>query len=351
MTIDVSTLSAAQLLALTKPEQIYPADLQSAKATFKRLSQIWHPDKNPSDVNVFAHIKTLFEVFEEKHASGIWESDKVVHFTGKNIQIELQYLSKHQSSGTTTYVGKKNIIIVLPKEHAELLTITKARINEFKFSSIRMEGEFKRVLPTISMDFETSNFFGLVIPKPPEMLLIRDVMNHFGGKVEPKHAAWMISRLYNIACYLNHIKVVHTEITPDTCFVNLAQHTVSLLGGWWFTKSYGKKLTHVSDRSIKILQKQQIEKPDASILTEQVRAMGRELLGDFGGSKLLLDTAIPKPLVTWLRGIGSNDVVSEYDTWMSKILPASFGERRFVVFPLTSDELYTTLPTDSTLKE
>lgn len=73
---------------------------------------------------------------------------------------------------------------------------------------------------------------------------------------------------------------------------------------------------------------------------ESIRALGRELLGDIAGSRLARDKAAPPPMIDWLRLPASTCALDDYQTWQRRVLPASFGERRFIELDLTRQDLY-----------
>ena len=73
---------------------------------------------------------------------------------------------------------------------------------------------------------------------------------------------------------------------------------------------------------------------------ELIRAVGRELLGDGVGSKLLSDPNIPNALLNWVRTAAIGDAYKEYEEWSKKVLKDSFGERRFVELKIQASDIY-----------
>ena len=73
---------------------------------------------------------------------------------------------------------------------------------------------------------------------------------------------------------------------------------------------------------------------------ELIRSLGRELLGDRAGTKLIgLNEANLEPVINWLRGVASssNKVANDYTQW-EEVLQGVFGPRKFV--PLVVENLY-----------
>ena len=73
---------------------------------------------------------------------------------------------------------------------------------------------------------------------------------------------------------------------------------------------------------------------------ELIRALGRELLGDISGARLMREKAAPPPMLDWLRLPAPQSAVDDYHTWQRQVLTASFGERRFMKLDLSADDLY-----------
>ena len=71
-----------------------------------------------------------------------------------------------------------------------------------------------------------------------------------------------------------------------------------------------------------------------------VQLLSRELLGDITGLRLAREKAAPPPMIDWLRQPAGTCALDDYQTWQRQVLPASFGERRFVELNLTRQDLY-----------
>ena len=162
-----------------------------------------------------------------------------------------------------------------------------------------MKDEIKRFLPEIHSELVTADRFVMVIKKTPDMLLLRDVITHFGGKLDPKHVAWVVSRIYNLTCYLKYAGIVHSGISLDSYFISPEFHSGALLGDWWYATETGKKLTALPGITASFCPNDVLKAKlaDEKIDLEMTRVVGRELLGDIIGSKLLMDKAIPKALI------------------------------------------------------
>jgi len=72
---------------------------------------------------------------------------------------------------------------------------------------------------------------------------------------------------------------------------------------------------------------------------ELIRLIGRTLLGDPGGTRLLRDPAVPAALARWVTTPGADDGIEDYADW-ARARDAAFGPRRFVVLDLTPQAIY-----------
>ena len=342
---DISTLTDDDILAIPvdKPELLFTADKDTALAEFRVLLSKWHPDKNPMvDEAVMAHVNVLYDLAVLRLATDSWVTPGVVTFKtldGKKFQ--LKFRASRQFELGDIYVGDNLVAYSLYKDNEDLYKNARNIIRNFKFADDKMRNEVLPLLPEIHSELVTDDRLVMLIKKTPDQLLMSDVLGHF-GVVDPKHVAWMISRLYSICCYLRYANLVHAGITPDACLISPDQHTVSLLGGWWYAGEKGKKLQALPGVAVEFAPDEVLdaEVSDPKIDLELLHATARQMLGDINGSKLLMNKNIPTILVTWLRALSKGDAFEEYKIWHTKTVIDAFGPRRFVEMKLTADDLY-----------
>jgi hypothetical protein len=346
MTKDILVLTADDILAIpaNKPELLFAAEFDVTKLEYRRLVSIWHPDQNPMvDENVMTHINVLYNLAVLRFSTDSWVTPGVIVFkTDDGKKFQLKYKSTCSFELGDIYIGDTVVAYSLFKDNEDLYKNARNIIRNFKFADDKMREEVKHLLPEIHSELVTEDRLVMLIKKTPDQLLMSDVLNHFNGEVDPKHVAWMISRLYNICCYLKYANLVHAGITPDACLISPEFHTVSLLGGWWYAGEKGRKLQALPGVAVEFAPDDVInaEVLDPRIDLELLRATGRQMLGDIIGSKLLMNKNIPPPLVTWLREPSKGDAYDEYKTWHTKTVIDAFGPRRFVELKLSADDLY-----------
>ena len=333
------------ILSIIRPEQLFTGDKDTATLEYRKLCSKWHPDKNPGvDPKVIAHINVLFKHAIELLEKGVWEIPGVITINDVNGKtFNFKYKSKRENDIGITYIGDNFVAFFITKDNADLYAIGKKRISNLKYANDKMKQEMSRFMPSIHVEHETSEHLVMIMKKTPDMFLLRDVLEYFDNKMDPKHVAWVVSRLYNICCYLKYAKIVHNGISIDSVFISPQHHTACLLGNWWFSAEENSKLIAVPSITANIASTL-IDKKIAvgKIDLEMLRAVGLTLLGDIYGSKLLADKNIPREMLTWFRTSSSSDAFNEYETWMTKVLINSFGSRKFVKLDVDSNKIYTT---------
>lgn len=343
---DVLTLTEDNILAIPvdQPELLFTGEADIAKGEYRRLVSNWHPDQNPSiNESVMAHINVLYNVASFRIATDEWVTPgHVVFKTVDGRRFQMKFRSTRSFELGDIYVGDNYIIYSLFKDNEDLYENAQKIIKNFKYANDKMRDEVKKLLPEIHTELVTVDRLVMVIKKSPDQVLLSDVLDHFNGVIDPKHVAWIVSRLYNIACYLKYSNLVHAGITLDSCLVSPSNHGIILTGGWWYAATIGSSLQALPGLAVEVSPSDVLDDQiaDPKIDLELVLAAGRQLLGDVMGSKLIMNKSIPGTLVSWLRSPSKGDAFKEYETWQTKTLIDSFGPRRFLELKLTADDIY-----------
>lgn len=348
--MDAATITPAEIMAIpaTAPEQLYPADINDAKQLYRRLAQRFHPDKDASNKDVFQKVKALYELAIERLSNDAWNYPGITLFhTIDGRKFRLKYLARHDFEMGSMYASKLNVVFAIDNAYSDLYESGLRVLRSHNKVPVEMHNQSKICMPAIVDDIKCTNQRLLILTTPNASINLRDVLNHYGGAIDPAHVAWMVSRMCNIRCLLHYgLNVAHGDLSPDTLFISPAEHTACLFGGWWYSTVLGEPIQALPPRTLAVagasLVASQGQKPLAGrVLTgELVRATGRELLGDLHGSRLLLNKAIPPPMLHWLRTPTTQGPFEDYKEWVEQVLPAAFGKRKFVVMPLTTEQVY-----------
>lgn len=313
-------------IPLSSPNALFPNDKDGAKRAHRKLSSHWHPDRNtdPKASEVLAHINALFDQAITLIDRGTWPSSghvgsrKFRFATKEGASFELTYLRHRPFELGDLYVAKYNVMYVIREKYADLVERMLSTI-KFTYRDPKLEKEHSKNLPRLLRHLVMkSGDHVILIQKAEDYHLLQDILDASGGSLSPRNATWIMSCLYNINCYLTIAGIAHNDISPMTVFVNAKTHEVQILGGWWYSSKVGVKPIAVPRRTSTVVTDYTV-KNDTSL----IRLTGREVCG----SELV---KAPPGVQRWLRGLGVNNGIREYQLWSEQIVP-EFGPRRFEV--------------------
>lgn len=334
---DHSGLTAIDILAIpaSDPEKLFSGP-SAVKEEYHALAMRWHPDTSDEKRcdEVFNHIVTLHRAAEKKKTAGHWEYPGRLTIEGRGSKYDMRYAKKHTFEYGDAYIGRTQMAFSFKREFDDLVDNTVRTIRTFPFASPGMLKEISRYLPPARPIFiETDDRRYLVFEKTEELILLRDLLEHQGGKIDPKHVAWIMSSLYNLACYLQYARLTHNDISLDTYLISPTYHSGVLLGGWWFSAKTASKMVALPSRSLALAPPDVLASKVASSRLDLalIRQLGRDLLGDIKNA--------PEPMRKWLSYASDGNAVRDYEEW-KKVLTDSFGARRFVELKVSASDVY-----------
>lgn len=338
------TATAAEILAipLTAPERLFTGDLTLAKQEYRQLLLFWHPDRNhsPQAKAVSEHINVLYDKAKEMLEKGIWFGSRLFEtLAGKTFR--LHYRRRIDFELGECYISPTTVVFAVEKLHQTLFEAAVGRIDRFRFRNDEMRKDIERLLPQVGQLHETADRY-LLILKHAGKIRVRDLHAYLGTAGIPlKHIAWIISRLYRIVAYHQWAGFAHNDISMDTVFVGPEDHSAVILGGWWYSTALDARMKVVPNRTFSVLSKQARTSQLADTKTdlELIRLLGRELLGDWVGVRLLANKAIPTPISRWFNLNTSGDAITDHDKWYETMKEA-FGPRKFIELPVTFNNVY-----------
>lgn len=313
----MADLSAADILSipLDKPGLLF------RKEEHRRLAAKWHPDRNPDGAKVMAHINALFERWQDEQSPKFvsWDCDD-----GKSYA--LRYRKQHQFELGSMYVADCTVAYQVDEKYRDLAQNAVRVIRGLTYRDEAMRKEHARYMPQIDhvLLLPTGGCV-ILFRKQPDQFLLADVREYLGGSIDKEHAAWILSSLYNLNCYLRFAGINHNDIGPHSYFISAKQHNGALIGGWWYAAARGHKPKAVPKRTHRAGSDFTSKAIDGTL----IRITGQELLGP----EMM---KAPKPMQMWLRGLGSENSFHEYRDWMD-VLVQSFGARRYAELKLPAN--------------
>ena len=321
-------MTATEILAVTRPEDLYPGDLDAARTRYRALAQQWHPDAGGNAI-IFAHVAELYRLAVARLQAGTWEGATVIELTPAHpgrTPVRLAIRTSFSFPHGQTLVADESVSHLY--EGAVGLSPV---VGLFRYASDRMRQEFERYTPRVQrVERLRDGRTWVQYAKTPDLIRLRDLVTHL-GTLDPKHCAWLVSSLLNLACYFRWTGVVHHDISPDTIYVSPPHHSAVVLGGWQHAAPRGHSIAVVPARTFAVMPYKARMKKQASTRTdlELIRLTARECLA----------APIPEPMGAWLTTVGSGDAVAQYTDW-TRVLEATFGPRRFLVMATTADDVY-----------
>lgn len=317
-------------------EAILAKKFISSLDEYKTLVKIWHPDMASGDREVFDHIQKLHDNFN----NGI-EIDTVIITRKNGTKFKIHYLKTYDIVIGTAYLSATKLSFHIKSDYDELITNAVKVMKDFKYPNNDVKESMLVRQPKFIEIIDTDIGKLLVIDRPSNLIRLRDVLDYY-KQVPAKHVAWIISELLNYACYMQYANITHNDLSLDSIFICPEKHTIAILGGWWFSVEARKQMRFLPDRTIRNTPDKLISTKiaDSRIDLGLIRLLGRELLGDDGGTKLVNNTDIPKPFCEWLRVASHGSASTDYREW-PEILKNSWGPPKFQKMDLNANEIYT----------
>ena len=346
--MDVKSLKADDILAISldRPERLFTvADFTNE---IRALNMLWHPDrcKHPDATIVFQRIKYLEKEAESRMANNTWDGPAKLNIKSTDGKSEFNF--KYRRVMTIDigkmYVGTEYLAYVVDPANEDLFRNGIKMIESIKYPAEKFEKQFKRQMPNIVKVINAEIGFVVVMKKTAELVLLKDLLDYLpNNKMDPKHMAWIMSTLCNMACFLQMNNIAHCAITPSNIWISPEHHSGVLLGGWWYARPNGEKLLALPSETISILPSTLFadKKAKTSYDGMLIKAIGLECVGDpsHTGSRLLTDKSIPATVLNWLRSPSANDAVAEYRNW-GKARDDGFGARKFVELVVDVNKIY-----------
>jgi len=343
--LDPTALTANAILKIDRnePERLFPKDEAEDKKLYRKLAIQWHPDRNktPDAAVVFTHIEALHTAAKEKRANDTWQAPGL--FTcklenGKTFRVRADAVRPFDIG--TLYINPTTATYVVKKDYVELFENGLSAIKNLNFPDVRIKEVYYSRVPAEHKVYRAIDANIMTVRKQPDDILLRDLIPHLPPKGLDRHVAWITSRLHELVRFLDFNDLTHNAITADTLFVSPENHTAALFGGWWYAAHGGKVIEYAAEESLDYLPQTTPVLANTKLDLDMVRAISRELLGDRGGTRFLMTKPAPEPMLYYLRSLSSGVAQKDLETWYEKVLPKSFGPRRFEKLDVSYNDVY-----------
>lgn len=343
---DLAKLPSATILGMTSPTQLFPNSMAEAEKSWRKLVQLWHPDKHPATARlateVMIKIKSLYEKAESQIQAGVWGTGKFIKFETKDSFVNFTYLEQDEIQNFgTQYTGRRFVVYHIPDSNLDMVKIWLLNTDKFHSPTLddKSQKNFQAQLAARPTEFKLKDGSVLLaVPKLPEFLCLKHVLNKRGA-LEPVHVAWIMSRLTVLGMLMKDRDVPNLEIVSASVFINPGTHEAFLASGWQYALNFDQKALAAPQKLARLCPKIAVSH-NAQCMhgTTMIKALGRECLGDSVGVMLLQRKDVPAPFTAWLNSPSTNDSHAEARKWERAKL-ASF-EKQFIDLTLTEKEVY-----------
>lgn len=249
----------------------------------------------------------------KEKADRLWlQADKKSFVCKDSRLIEIAYLYNYSVADADIYVARRNIIFHFKSDGA-------AKINAYRRNTSMLDypsADTRRLsdfFPKVSGSFELSDSTHILIISKTE----NEYPLRIFGKLDPKHVAWVISRMENLCCVLEYNSMTHYDISVDSLFIDPYTHQASLYGNWWRVDTGHSRRPNLMG----------------------LRDTAAELLGYGDAFAMANAKDIHPALCSFISGEPRDNAYDDFALW-DDVLIKAFGERRFITFDTDDEQIY-----------
>jgi hypothetical protein len=311
-------MDISEILKCKCCSDIFPDDIALAQPIYMALMVKYHPDKcsDPRAPEASAVINELYGKLKKAHTA----KEKLFHSGSQAYGVK--YLMDIKQEYGAEYIGERNVYLFIDGNSTDCFYNSEARSDLFfrEYLPQQILAQAEVFLPVVSRIFDTDD--GLLIEscKRSGELPLTKVLDFYGGTLDDRHVAWIISRLLGICCYAELKGIVWNCLTEENLLIDPEQHTLRVGGGWWFAAREGHKMTGVQSSVYDALSADSMTDGIARHITdlESVKALARRILPDNA----------PSAIWDHAESICSSSASEEMEKWEEAIIKG-YGERRF----------------------
>ena len=346
-----------EIMAATVPEQIFSMNSSTIDEEFKEYCEQYRPDEKFHEVRNFVVIQQLKLL--HKKAMAILSKEKndfdsddssILLYDSSGKQIHFHYDTHINQRICNTYSNEEQILMIVDSKYEDNFGCFSNFIDKiqkyFEFWSRRPADwqDYQYAVPNIIRYFRTKDKskYVLILQKPCRIYHLRDVLDYFDGRMNPRIVISILKRLYLHACYIDIAGMTHNAICVDNIYFSPGNEIlpgkkytvediriVGLFGGWFFTtdrdeiaKFFPKE---ISDCIPQFVGKTKHSSFEVDMLS--IKKVARELLGDVTGRNLF---DVPSKLCEWFNKTTCEvNVLKEFEAF-EKICQEVYGTPRFI---------------------
>jgi hypothetical protein len=309
---------------------LFPSnDTKDIKKRFHELAKRYHSDLNhsPDAALILQHIIAMKDKALNRGVRPMEEFERI-----DGTKFRMSYREHYRGANIDIYTGDSHVSYVA---RGQEIQCRHADQHKWRYASTRMEEEMSRFIAPLTHRIDLRDGIMYIYRRLPDQILMSELIRKEGA-IPPEHVAWMISKMLNLACYLEWLKISHTGFGPDFLWVNLEQHEVGFMGPliWW--EGFNHRPIAVPARTVRVANWLTVksEKADHRIDLSLVRETAKELLGVTDMALVHTVQGITADMARWLKAPAEKSAVKAYEAW-----ELSRGKRVFVKYPKNVSEI------------
>lgn len=343
-----AALSADFILNIKSYTQLFNPNLSETVRIYRKLSSKWHPDRKDGAEKtlaeqVFSHLSVLYAEAKQSIEADTWGGKGVIFaLLSGTSELRVNFLKEELVPAFgTQYIGRDSVHYLVSSSEADLVEVWIKNIAKFK-AGVKISSTLERVFAatTLAAPEVTKIKSGLLVkvPKNDKYLSLKHCLT--AKPIEIRHVVWIISRLMNLACFMQTRDAPNLDICTRSVFINPETHDAFLADGWQYADSFRHKALAAPAKLLKLCPDLTVSKQvQPRHVIAQIKALGRECLGDPIGVNLQFRKDVPKPFGKWLISPGEDDCIKAFSIW-DKVKVDSFGPPKFIDLHLTEKDVY-----------
>lgn len=326
MTID-------EILSCRSCTELFPTDLLKAEKIYLDLMRKFHPDRcsDPKSAQATAVVNELYRRIRRKPTIQTLQLEPSGYYTTHCPHYSFEYVREYEREDGIMYYSDGSLNFVIEPELNSLLKQTLLRRASCHVPW-EIENQMIMAFPKISEVIPLASGKTCVkVSVENGELPLDEVLNFYGKNLDSRHAAWIVSRLLGICCFAELSGTVLNCICTENLLINPEQHTVRLVGGWWFAVSEGEKMYGAQSEVYNAM--------PASCRTDGIARHITDLECVKAICRKIFPENSPEPLQKYSEAACSANAFTELEYWEEVIFKA-FGGRFFTPMKLCTKDIY-----------
>ena len=325
-----------KILAAKKCGDLFESDATKVKAAYRLYAKQIHPDvcSDSRATSAMEWLTALKTRAEECVSLGIWEATNIDWIVSvDHRRFSIKYLWHDAFELGERYICRTAVVYILNPNAKKYYMNYLDRVAHLHYANGEMRQQMERLVPQIVQHFELSDGrYAIILRKTEDVLPLDLFFKKYARNLDPRHCAWIISRLCGLACFLSYNSLAHNGISMSNLFVSPKYHSILLLGGWWYAVSTEEKMLGTTKDVFETMPYTVKTDKLGSCVTdlESIKAIGRKM-----GQK----TVFPHKMNAWVESGSSHDAIKEFQRW-DESLNRAFGARKFVNFDVDYQHFY-----------